>query len=98
MCKRPVIISSKASTKYAYHAKEIFIVEGTTEKYIFFIIKKSLFLPVWLGFTNTSLSTITDFIMIGFLMGDINIQCFNMLVTSVRKKKPNNVTLIPYLM
>ena len=35
MCKRPVIISSKASIKYAYHAKEIFIVKGTTEKYIF---------------------------------------------------------------
>lgn len=87
MCKRPVIISSKASIKYAYHAKEIFIVEGTTEKYIFYYKKSPCSCQCGLGSLIPHYLPSLIFIMIGFLMGDINIQCFNMLVTSVRKSQ-----------
>lgn len=54
MHKRSVIINFKAGLRYTYHPKEILIVRGTTRKYLFIVLKKrSLFLPVWLGFTNT---------------------------------------------
>lgn len=54
MHKRSVIINFKAGLRYTYHPKEILIVRGTTRKYLFIVLKKrSLFLQVWLGFTNT---------------------------------------------
>ena len=87
MCKTPVITSFKASTKYTYHSKKILIVEGTTGKKFLYYKKIPCSCQCGLGSLIPHYLPSLIFIMIGFLMGDINIQCFNMLVTSVRKSQ-----------
>lgn len=73
------------------------MVRRPTGKYVFTFLKKSPFsCQCGLGSLMPNYPPSLTFIMIGFLLSEIHIQCLNMLPISMRKA--NNVTLIPYLM